>query len=128
MSQGSSSDQNRHGETVSKSIESNSSKDREELLRQVIETTFSASIQGLSEKEWESLRRVVESNPNSPQLDLGLVCQLVKSLIETRFSTLAQDQAMLQRMCLRISGTLWSHPASNGRLRRFWELLLGQVR
>lgn len=128
MSQGSSSDQNRSGnEVVSSSIESNSPKDREELLRQVIETTFSGSSQGLSEKEWSSLRRVVELNSSSPQLDLGLVCQLVKSLIETRFNTLAQDQAMLQRMCLRISGTLWSHPASNARLRRFWELLLGQV-
>ncbi len=127
MSQGSSSDQNRSGEVVSSSIESTSSKDRDELLRQVIETTFSGSNQGLSETEWASLRRVVELNPDSPRLDLGLVCQLVKSLIETRFSALAQDQAMLQRMCLRISGTLWSHPASNARLRRFWELLLGQV-
>ncbi len=126
MSQGSSSNQNRSDEVVS-SIESSHSNDREELLRQVIETTFSGSSQGLSEKEWEALRRVVELNPDAPRLDLGLVCQLVKALIETRFSSLAQDQAMLQRMCLRISGTLWSHPVSNGRLRRFWELLLGQV-
>ena len=126
MSQGSSSNQNRIGEIVT-SMEANPSKDREDLLRQVIETTFSGASQDLSEQEWESLRNVVRMHPKTTALDLGLVCQLVKALIETRFSSLKQDEAMFQRMCLRISGTLWSHPVSNDRLKRFWELLLGQA-
>jgi hypothetical protein len=125
MSQGSSSNDayRAGGESTSERPD-----EREELLKSVIEATFSGASESLNDQEWESLRAVARSTARDQPLDLGLVCDLVRALVGTRFSALKGDQAIFDRLCFRVAGALWSHPASLSRLRRFWELLLGQVR
>ncbi len=101
---------------------------QESLISQVLEATLAGGDTTLTETEWEALAQVARAHPPKTHLQLALVCQLVSTLLKTRFATLAQEQSMFHQMSLRIAGSLWTHPRSQQHLIRFWELLSSDVR
>ena len=111
-------------QTGSSEASNPAARDPGRLLLEVIEETLRGEDAGLSEQEWESLRGVARSRPDQP-LDLATLSVLVTTLLADRFETFAGDPVSLQRMSMRISGSLWAHPISQARLHRFWEQLLG---
>ncbi len=101
---------------------------QDSLIAQVLEATLAGGNTSLNEAEWESLAQVARAHPPGTPLQLALVCQLVSSLLNTRFPKLADEKAMFHQMSLRIGGSLWTHPRSQQHLNRFWELLSSDVR
>ena len=101
---------------------------QESLIAQVLEATLTGRDTSLTDTEWEALSQVARAYPPHTPLQLALVCQLVSTLLKTRFESLAMEQSMFHQMSLRIAGSLWTHPQSQKHLIRFWELLSSEVR
>ena len=98
----------------------------ERLLHEVIEATLRGEGDSLSEAEWEAICGVARSRRGRP-LDLPTAADLVAAFLSQRFAA-AEDTQLLERMSLRISGSMWAHPAAQTRLRRFWDQLLEHTR
>ena len=98
----------------------------ERLLHEVIEATLRGEGDSLSEAEWEAICGVARGRRDRP-LDLPITVDLVAAFLSHRFAA-AEDPRLLERMSLRISGSMWAHPAAQLRLRRFWDQLLEHTR
>lgn len=94
--------------------------EHEKLLLQVIEATLHGDDESLSDGEWEAVCSVARAHP-ACDLELGILSELVAAFIAERFKSLADDPQLVQRMSMRIAGSLWTHAASKGRLHRFWQ-------
>ncbi len=101
---------------------------QDSLITQVLEATLAGGDTTLTDDEWGALSQVARAHPPNTELQLALVCQLVSTLLKTRFEKLSQEKSMFHQMSLRIAGSLWTHPRSQQHLIRFWELLSSDVR
>ncbi len=100
----------------------------EGLMTEVLAATLTGDGTALTKDEWEAIEQVARAYPPETEVDLGIVSQLVSAFLASRFPALVSEKVLFNRMSLRLSGALWSHPVGKQRLIRFWELISGHVR
>ncbi len=116
------------GTQTHKSMPEDQNRPSESLLVKVLQATLESDGSGLSQAEWDRLFQLARTRSLDQPIDMGLVSEMIRLLLEPRFSTLGGDKAFIEKMSFRIAGSLWSHPVSKARVCRFWELISEQVR
>ena len=95
------------------------------LLSQLLESTLLQKKRALSEKEWISLREIVNGSKSPPMSFEELVIAMVEAFLLNRLGPTFKTGDALHSISKTIARTLCSDPASRQRMVEFQEQLNG---
>jgi hypothetical protein len=95
----------------------------QELLEQVLQATLSLGADDPpGPEELRTLTAVAKRRGDDP-LSVELVTELVQTVLQMRFRSLADSRSQWERMTQRIAETMFDDPPTRQRIESLWTLL-----